>query len=69
MDNHLEHHGIIGMKWGVRKEHYKAMNRHERKKTREEYYRTEEGKQYKVRRNTIIGTALGGPVVGISLLV
>ena len=62
----LKHYGVHGMKLGVRKERYKAMNRHERKKTREEYYRTEEGKQYKVRRNTIIGTVLGGPVVGIA---
>ena len=52
----LKHYGVPGMKWGVRKERYKAMNRHERKKTREEDYR----------RNTIIGTVLGGPVVGIA---
>lgn len=62
----LMHYGVPGMKWGVRKERYKAMNRHERKKTREKYYKTEEGKTYKVKRNTIIGTVLGGPVVGIA---
>ena len=62
----LLHYGVPGMKWGVRKEHYKAMNRHERKKTREKYYQTEEGKLYKVKRNTIIGTVLGGPLVGVA---
>lgn len=62
----LMHYGVPGMKWGVRKERYKAMNRHERKKTREKYYKTEEGKMYKVKRNTIIGTVLAGPVVGIA---
>lgn len=62
----LVHYGVPGMKWGVRKERYKAMNRHERKKTREKYYRTEEGKEHKVKRSTIIGTVLGGPVVGIA---
>lgn len=46
----LVHYGVPGMKWGVRKEHYKAMNRHERKRTREKYYRTEEGKEHKVKK-------------------
>ena len=31
----LVHYGVPGMKLGVRKERYKAMNRHERKRTRE----------------------------------
>ena len=40
------------------------MNRQQRKKTRQEYYKTDEGKIHKITRNTVIGTVLGGPVVG-----
>lgn len=65
-NNELYHYGIKGMKWGVRKEQYKAMNRHQRKATREKYYQTTEGKKYKVSRNAIIGTVLGGPLVGVA---
>lgn len=60
----LYHYGVPGMKWGVRKDKYKAMNREQRKRTREKYYKTEEGKNYKIKRNTIVGTILGGPLVG-----
>lgn len=62
----LYHHGVKGMKWGVRKDKYKAMNRQQRRKTREKYYNTPEGKKYKITRNTVIGTVLGGPLVGIA---
>lgn len=62
----LYHHGVKGMKWGVRKDKYKAMNRQQRKKTREKYYATPEGKKYKITRNTVIGTLLGGPIVGVA---
>lgn len=62
----LYHHGVKGMKWGVRKDKYKAMNKQQRRKTREKYYNTPEGKKYKITRNTIIGTVLGGPLVGVA---
>lgn len=62
----LYHYGVKGMKWGVRKDRYKAMNRAQRRKTREKYYKTTEGKRYKITRNTVIGTLLGGPVVGVA---
>lgn len=65
-DGELCHYGVKGMKWGVRKAEYKAMNRQQRKKTREEYYKTDEGKQYKIARNTVIGTVLGGPMIGVA---
>ena len=35
--NYLAHHGVKGMKWGVRKSEYKAMNRQQRKKQRMTY--------------------------------
>ena len=60
----LYHHGVKGMKWGVRKDKYKAMNRQQRKAARKKYYETDEGKIHKITRNTVIGTILGGPVVG-----
>lgn len=61
----LYHYGVKGMKWGVRKEQYKAMNRQQRKATRQKYYDTAEGKEYKIKRNTAIATMLGGPLAGI----
>ena len=63
-DDELMHYGVKGMKWGVRKEDYNAMTRQQRKATRERYYQTDEGRQYKTTRNTIVGTVLGGPLVG-----
>lgn len=61
-DLELYHHGVKGMKWGVRKSVYKSMNRKQRKAAREKYYNTPEGK---IKRNTTIGTILGGPIVGV----
>lgn len=37
MDDFLEHHGVKGMKWGVRKEEYKAMDRYSRKRQKIAY--------------------------------
>ena len=31
MDNELKHFGVPGMKWGVRKEQYKNLNRSQKK--------------------------------------
>lgn len=66
-DDELLHYGVKGMKWGVRKEEYKAMDRQQKKKTREEYYQTPEGKRYKNIRNTVIGTLLAGPIGGVAV--
>ena len=64
--NELQHQGVKGMKWGVRKDKYKAMNRQQRRAAKEKYLKTPEGKQYQVKRNTIVGTIIGGPAVGIA---
>ena len=56
------HYGVKGMKWGVRKEVYDSSSRSRKKEIRQEYYRTPEGR---VKKATTIGTALGGPLVGI----
>lgn len=58
----LYHYGVKGMKWGVRKSEYKAMNRAQRRETRKKYYDTPEGKVVKA---TNIGTILAGPLGGI----
>lgn len=65
--NELYHYGVKGMKWGVRKEEYKSMNRQQRKKTREEYYKTSDGKKYQNIRNTVVGTILLGPLGGAAV--
>lgn len=36
-NDYLYHHGVKGMKWGVRKDKYKAMSRAEKKKTKKTY--------------------------------
>lgn len=36
-EDYLQHHGVPGMKWGVRKDKYKSMNRDQRKQTRKEF--------------------------------
>ena len=61
MDNELYHYGVKGMRWGVRKEEYRSMNRKQRKKQRDVYRKTPEGR---IKRATTIGTVLGGPIVG-----
>ena len=59
---YLAHHGVKGMKWGVRKSEYKTMNRNQRKETRKQYYKTPEGK---IKKATTIGTILAGPIGGL----
>lgn len=58
----LRHYGVLGMKWGVRKSEYKSMNKAQRKATRKKYWRSDEGR---VQKATLLGTALGGPLVGV----
>ena len=60
--NELYHHGIKGMKWGVRKEVYNSSSRSRKKEIKKEYYKTPEGR---IKKATTIGTMLGGPLVGI----
>lgn len=62
MNNELYHYGVKGMKWGVRKSEYRAMNRAQRKKQRQEYNKTPQGR---IERATKIATILGGPIAGI----
>lgn len=61
---YLEHYGVLGMKWGVRKSDYKSMSKDQRKKQRQKYRQTSE---YKAKRTTTIGTILGGPLVGAAV--
>lgn len=61
-DEDLMHYGVKGMKWGVRKEVYNSSSRSRKKEIRKEYYRTPEGR---IKKATTIGTALGGPLVGV----
>ena len=61
-DDDLMHYGVKGMKWGVRKEVYNSSSRSRKKEIRKEYYRTPEGR---IKKATTIGTALGGPLVGV----
>jgi hypothetical protein len=45
--NELQHYGVPGMKWGVRKSVYKSMNSQQRKRTRQNY-QTEEWKKKQI---------------------
>lgn len=58
----IMHYGVLGMKWGVRKSVYKSMNKQQRKEQRKKYRNTPEGK---IKKATTIGTAFGGPLVGV----
>lgn len=64
LDNELYHYGVPGMKWGVRKDRYKAMTKEQRKKQRMAYRRTPEGAKRTTIGATVAGTLLGGPLVG-----
>ena len=59
MSNELYHHGVKGMKWGVRKEDYKAMSRADRKATRNKFYRDNPNENRKKRAGRY-GIAIGG---------
>lgn len=61
-EKELKHYGVRGMKWGVRKSEYNAMNKQQRKAVRKKYSNTPEGK---IRRATTIGTILAGPLGGV----
>lgn len=63
----LYHHGVKGMKWGVRKDKYKSMTRKQRRQLQRQYFNTEAGRVDLQRLNnrTVIGTILGGPAVGL----
>ena len=60
--NELYHYGVLGMKWGVRKEVYNSSSRSRKKEIRKKYYKTPEGR---IKKATTIGTILGGPLAGI----
>lgn len=47
-NNYLIHHGVKGMKWGVRKSEYKSADRATRKSIREKYKKTDEYKEDKL---------------------
>ena len=60
--NELYHYGVLGMKWGVRKDVYKSASRSRKKEIRKEYYKTPEGQ---LKKAAAIGTILGGPLGGL----
>lgn len=62
LNSELQHYGVNGMKWGIRKTEYKSMNRKQRKEVRKKYYNTPEGK---IERASRIGTFFAGPLGGI----
>ena len=59
--NELYHHGVKGMKWGVRNKAYNSSSRSRKKEIRKEYYKTPEGR---IKKATMIGTMLGVPFGG-----
>ena len=56
-ENEIYHFGVKGMKWGVRKDRYKAASKAERKAIREEYRKTPVGRMEK---SASIGALIGG---------
>lgn len=58
----LEHYGVKGMKWGIRKDKYQSLDRKGRKAVRKKYWKSPEGK---VTKATISGTVLLGPIGGV----
>ena len=68
----LYHYGVKGMKWGVRKEEYKSMNRQQKRATKEAFYKTEGGQRslkattHATVWGTILGTPLGGIIAGLT---
>lgn len=65
-ESYLAHHGVKGMRWGVRKAVYKSMTRQQKKKQKAKFYKTAEGirAQQATRKAYIIGTLIGSPIVG-----
>jgi hypothetical protein len=59
VNNELYHHGVKGMKWGVRKATYYSADKHQRKQIRKAYWDTPEGKTIK---SVGLGSLLGGPI-------
>lgn len=53
MENQLMHHGIKGMRWGVRKSVYKSMNKQQRKAQRQKYKQTK-GELQKLKQKDLI---------------
>lgn len=64
MNDYLIHHGVKGMKWGVRKDEYKSADRATRKSIRDEYKKNESTKDKLKRygKNAAIGVGVAAAV-------